>query len=448
MSRKTDPYHAIGHKAERPLEGKMQIAGDKSISHRALILGAMAIGDTPIYGLLESEDVLATANALHDLGVDISRPDAQHWLVKGIGIGNFQATTKTLDFGNSGTGCRLMMGALATSPITVQLCGDASLSSRPMQRVLAPLQDMGVQVAPAEADRLPLAITGARPCLPLTYELPVASAQIKSALLLAGLGALGETSVIEPHPSRDHSERMLKLFGARVDSETLDAGQKITIKGEAGLRGIRIDVPGDPSSAAFLIVAALITPHSDVVIENVMINPHRDGLYRVLRQMGGRIDYMNERQAAGETVVDIRVQYSPLTGINVPAAIAPAMIDEYPALAVAAVHAKGSSHFAGLSELRVKESDRLAAIAQGLTACGVAVDEGADDLTITPRKVKGGVTIAAQHDHRIAMSFLILGLIAEAPICIDDYRSIATSFPNFFELMQQLGAPIEKGRAA
>ncbi len=434
--------HVMARKSASRLRGTVTIAGDKSISHRALILGALAIGKTTIRGLLEADDILATARALQNLGTDIRRIDAGVWDIYGVGVGNFRASDTPLDLGNSGTGCRLLMGAVASSPINVTFSGDASLSRRPMARILNPLKDMGVHAPLTDKDTLPLTLTGLSPVLPLTYISPIASAQVKSAILLAGLGALGETSVSEAHPSRDHTERMLRLFGVQVTEAKNAKGTTIAINGEAQLTACDIDVPGDPSSAAFLIVAALLVPGSHITIQNVMLNPHRDGLIHALRAMGGHIEVNNQRHAAGETVADLTVCHSPLQGIELDGTYVPAMIDEYPILSIAAAYAHGDSYFSGLSELRVKESDRLHAIAEGLQKNGVQVKTEQDALFIKGMGgiIPGGGHITTYHDHRIAMSFLIAGLVAQNEIYIDDAAMIATSFPDFFDLMRRIGA--------
>ncbi len=431
--------------ATGPLAGTVTIPGDKSISHRALMLGAVAIGTTEITGLLEGDDVLATAKCLAALGVTVEQCGTGHWRVSGRGIGNFMTPSQPLDFGNAGTGCRLMMGLLTGSPCAADFTGDASLSRRPMQRVLGPLKEMGLSVTPSDQDHLPLKLTGPDHPLPITYRLPVASAQVKSALLLAALSAPGETHIIEPHPSRDHTERMLSLFGADIRCDRQEDGQHIWLKGEKQLAAQTIAVPGDPSSAAFPLIAALMVPGSEVILTGVMQNPHRDGLFRVVENMGASVTCVNPREAAGEKVADFKVTSNGLSAVTVEADIAPSMIDEYPALAMLAACARGTSIFHGLGELRVKESDRLAAIIDGLTANGVNARCEGDSLIIDGVDlagggvVPGGGMVQTHHDHRIAMSFLILGLVSEKPVTIDDTQMIATSFPNFFSLMQSLG---------
>ncbi|MDJ0946975.1 MAG: 3-phosphoshikimate 1-carboxyvinyltransferase [Kiloniellales bacterium] len=434
------------------LLGRIRVPGDKSISHRALMLGALAVGETRIAGLLEAEDVLATARALGRLGAEVGRDDDGLWRVWGRGLGGLVAPEDVLDLGNSGTGARLMMGILAGHPLTAVLTGDASLRSRPMRRVAAPLQQMGAMITAREGCRLPLTLTGSAEPLPIRYRLPVASAQVKSAVLLAGLTAPGQTSVIEPAPTRDHSERMLRHFGAEVaveDRQEDDAEvREIRLTGQPELQAAELQVPGDPSSAAFPAVAALLLPGAEVTIEGVGLNLLRSGLYETLREMGAEIREENRRELGGEPVADLVVRASSLSGVSVPAARAPRMIDEYPILAVAAACAEGATVMEGLGELRVKESDRLASMAAGLAACGVEVEEGADRLVVKGRggRVPGGnpAPIATRLDHRIAMSFLVLGLAAERPVIIDDGRPIDTSFPGFASLMAGLGARLEE----
>lgn len=430
-------------RAQTKLSGRARLPGDKSISHRAFMLGAIATGTTEIHGLLEGADVLATGAAMQALGAKIVKQgDVYH--VTGTGAAGFQSPAAPLDFGNAGTGVRLVMGLAAGAGIAADFIGDASLSGRPMGRVMRPLEEMGAQLTASEGDTLPVHLAPA-PLIPADITPAVTSAQVKSAILLAALGTSGTTRVREKILTRDHSENMLALFGADIARYEEDGHHVVALTGPASLTAARIDVPGDPSSAAFPIIAALSVPGSDVVLENMMLNRQRDGLIRVLRDMGGNIDMLNTRQAAGETVADLRVRHSPLRGINVPAAIAPDMIDEYPALAVAAAIADGTTHMAGLAELRVKESDRLAAMATGLAANGVAVESGDDWLAVTGGPVTGGGTVATHHDHRIAMAFLCLGLTAETPVMIDDAAMIATSFPDFFALMRSLGVAFDDG---
>lgn len=426
-----------------PLSGRVRVPGDKSISHRALIFGALATGTTRITGLLEAEDVVNTGKALTALGAPVERVDGE-WLVKGRGVGGLREPQGPLDFGNSGTGARLMLGVIACHPVTVRLVGDASLSKRPMARVLMPLKQMGLEVE-EDRDRLPLVVRGSSRLVPIVYELPVPSAQVKSAVLLAGLGAAGETTVIETEPTRDHTERMLRYFGADVRTTEEGGKQRITVAGDAELKGCAVTVPGDPSSAAFLAVAALIVPGSEVTIEGVLVNPTRTGLYETLREMGGHVAFLNEREEGGEPVADLRVRASKLKGVTVPAARAPSMIDEYPVLAVAAAYAQGQTRMEGLAELKVKESDRLAATVAGLVANGVLAKADGDALIVEGHgRVPGGGTVATHLDHRMAMSFLVMGLAAEAPVTVDDTTMVATSFPGFGALMQSLGASFEE----
>lgn len=435
----------VSHHSKR-LSGRHVAPGDKSISHRALMLGASAVGETRIRGLLEAEDVLATAAALRALGADIEREPDGTWRVHGAGTGALESPSRPLDLGNSGTGVRLLMGLVATQPTLVILTGDESLSRRPMKRVAAPLVEMGARIIGRDGDRLPLVVEGAREPIPIEYRLPIPSAQVKSAILLAGLNAPGETTVHEPAPTRDHTERMLVHFGARLDIATdPDGGRRITLTGESDLRGAAVEVPADPSSAAFLAVASLIVPGSEITLPGVGINPTRTGLFQTLVEMGADLVFTNERLAAGEPVADLIVRSSGLQGIEVPASRAPSMIDEYPVLAAAAACARGRTVFRGIGELRVKESDRLSAVAAGLAACGVRVEAGDDWLAIEggDGPPAGGGTVATHYDHRIAMSFLILGLATPEPVAIDDGRAIATSFPSFIELVHAAGGRID-----
>ncbi len=412
------------------------------------MLGALAVGETRITGLLEGEDVLATAAAMRAMGADVMRLGDGDWSVHGVGVGGLLQPATALDMGNSGTSTRLLMGLVASHPITATFVGDASLSGRPMGRVIMPLQMMGATIVATPGpgrQTLPLTLTGACPAVPMTYTLPVASAQVKSAVLLAGLNTPGETVVIEPIPTRDHSERMLAGFGAQLSVAGSPQGRIITIRGEVELKPQTIVVPGDPSSAAFPMVAALIVPGSDIIIRNVGLNPTRAGLVRVLKAMGGSIDLLNERTVGGEPVADLHVRHSSLTGIEVPPEGAPSMIDEYPILFVAAAFAQGRTVMRGIEELRVKESNRIAVMAQGLQACGVTCEEVEDGLIVEGRggdPVAGGATIAASLDHRIAMSFAVLGLNAARPVIIDDARPIATSFPTFVAMMESLGCAV------
>jgi 3-phosphoshikimate 1-carboxyvinyltransferase len=431
-------------RAAGALNGRVRVPGDKSISHRALILSGVATGRSHIKGLLEGEDVLRTAAAMRAMGAAIDRGADGVWSVDGVGIGGLAEPEDVLDFGNSGTGARLVMGLLAAHPITAFLTGDASLRRRPMARVAEPLARMGARIVGRNGGRLPLAIVGATSPLPIAYHLPVPSAQVKSAVLLAGLGAPGETSVIETLATRDHSERMLRHFGAAVTVEREAEGRRITVRGQPELRAADLVVPGDPSSAAFPVVAALLMQGSQVVIEGVGVNPLRTGLFDTLREMGADIAFLRERSEAGEPVADVSVRASALSGVEVPAERAPRMIDEYPILAVAAAFARGRTVMHGLGELRVKESDRLSAISQGLAACGAKLAVAGDTLAVEggAGPLPGGALIAARLDHRIAMAFLVLGMAARAEVRIDDGETINTSFPGFVELMNGLGARI------
>ncbi|MFG1178780.1 3-phosphoshikimate 1-carboxyvinyltransferase [Xanthobacter versatilis] len=427
------------------LTGRVRVPGDKSVSHRALIFGLFAEGITRITGLLEGEDVLNTAKACAALGARVTRRGPGEWEVEGAGADGLSSPAAPLDFGNSGTGVRLMMGAVAGQDVTATFDGDASLRRRPMKRVLDPLTAMGVEIVDsAEGGRLPLTLKGSDRTKAITYETPMPSAQVKSAVLLAGLGAAGETVVIEREATRDHTERMLAHFGADVRVEPHGAhGRRIALKGRPTLVAAPVDVPADPSSAAFPLVAALIVPGSDVTLTDVMMNPLRTGLITTLLEMGARIEVVAERTEGGERVADLRVRHSRLKGVEVPPERAPAMIDEYPILAVAAAFAEGVTAMRGLSELRVKESDRLAAVADGLAACGVAHEVVGDDLLVTgATTVKGGGPVATHMDHRIAMSFLVLGLASEEGVSVDDVAFIATSFPTFMPMMRGLGAVI------
>ncbi|BBF94293.1 3-phosphoshikimate 1-carboxyvinyltransferase [Blastochloris tepida] len=430
-----------------PLRGQIRAPGDKSVSHRALIFGLLACGTTEIAGLLEGADVLATARACAALGAKVDRLGEGRWRVEGVGVGALLAPTDTLDFGNSGTGARLMMGVVAGHPVTARFDGDASLRKRPMKRVLDPLALVGARVLEsAEGGRLPLVLQGAREPLPVTYETPVPSAQVKSAVLLAGLAAPGETTVIEREATRDHTESMLAYFGADVRVVPEGAhGRRITLIGRPELRPAPVRVPADPSSAAFPLVAALLLKGSKLAIEGVMANPLRNGLVVTLREMGARIEVLDERREGGELVEDLVVQFSELAGVEVPAERAPSMIDEYPILAVAAANARGVTRMRGLSELKVKESDRLAAVADMLRAAGVEAQIEGDDLIVEgkgPGGVPGGGTVVTHMDHRIAMSGLVLGLATDAGMAVDDVAFIATSFPDFLPLMAGLGAEI------
>jgi 3-phosphoshikimate 1-carboxyvinyltransferase len=426
-----------------PLAGKVRVPGDKSISHRALILGALSVGETRISGLLEGEDVLNTAQSMRALGAKVERTAPFAWSVSGVGVGGFAQPAAPLDFGNSGTGCRLVMGAVAGCPIAAVFDGDASLRSRPMRRILDPLELMGARVSDIrEGGRLPLTLHGARYPVPIVYKTPVASAQIKSAVLLAGLSAPGITTVIEQEASRDHTELMLKHFGAEISSEKEGShGRRITLNGEPELHGAEVVVPADPSSASFPIVAALIVEGSDVVFSDVMTNPLRTGLFTTLREMGASIEESEVRGDAGEPMAQLRVRASKLKGVEVPPERAPSMIDEYLVLAVAAAFAEGTTIMRGLQELRVKESDRLEATADMLRVNGVKVEVSGDDLIVEGRgHVPGGGLVATHMDHRIAMSALVMGCASDRPVKIDDTAFIATSFPDFIPMMRALGA--------
>lgn len=438
------PYTA---RPSQALAGRAAVPGDKSISHRALMIGALAVGETEISGLLEGEDVLRTAAAMRALGAEVLHEETGPWRVWGRGIGGLVEPDDVVDMGNSGTGARLLMGVLASHPLTATLTGDASLRRRPMARVATPLREMGAQIVSRDGGRLPLTVIGTGEAMPIAYRLPVASAQVKSAILLAGLNAAGATTVIEPEPTRDHTELMLRHFGAEVAVEETDEGRAVTVTGRPELAGRTVRVPGDPSSAAFPMVAAAILPGSRVTLAGVGLNPHRAGLLTTLQEMGARIAVEDRRVEAGEPVADLTIEAGPLDGIEVPASRAPSMIDEYPVLAVAAAYARGATVMRGLAELRVKESDRLAAVARGLAACGVRVEEGRDELTVhgCAGRPPGGATIETALDHRIAMSFLVLGLAAERAVTVDDAAPIETSFPGFADLMADLGAEIVPG---
>ncbi|MXO83842.1 3-phosphoshikimate 1-carboxyvinyltransferase [Altererythrobacter aestiaquae] len=425
-----------------PLRGTIRVPGDKSISHRSLMFGALAVGETKVSGLLEGHDVIATADALRAMGATIDRTGEGEWSIHGVGVGGLLQPKQALDMGNSGTSTRLLMGLIASHGITASFVGDASLSARPMGRVIEPLSQMGASFTSSPGGTLPLMMTGSLPAVPITYRLPVASAQVKSAVLLAGLNTPGITTVIEPVPTRDHSERMLKGFGAELTVVEVDEERHISIHGDAELSPQTITVPGDPSSAAFFIVAALITEGSDLLIENVGLNATRAGLITVLQQMGGDIELVNQREVGGEPVADLRVKHSRLTGIEVDPAIAPSMIDEFPVLFVAASLAKGRTTTSGLDELRVKESDRLAAMAAALKASGAIVEELEDGLIIegsdgTPLRGTKDEAIITHLDHRIAMSMAVAGLASKSGVEVDDTRPIATSFPTFEELLRK-----------
>ena len=430
------------------IRGTARAPGDKSISHRALILGAVAVGETIVEGLLEASDVAATAGALRCLGVDVERLNAAHWRVGGVGVGGLAEPSQVLDLGNSGTGARLLMGLVASQPMLTFFTGDASLSRRPMERVTDPLAEMGARITSRSGGLLPLSIAGATDPVPITHRLNVPSAQVKSAILLAGLNTPGRTSVIETLPTRDHTETLLRHFGAEILVEN-DANERtISVTGYTELQAAPVKVPADPSSAAFAAVAALITDGSDITLTGVSVNPLRAGLYRTLREMGAAIDFENERLASGEPVADLRIRSCALRGVSVPASRAPSMIDEYPVLAAAAACAHGTTVLEGLGELKLKESDRLSAIASGLALCGVEVETSVDSMTITgtgkpPRgQTKKGAPVETHGDHRIAMAFLTLGAGTANPVSVNSAESIETSFPNFAGFMNKLGADI------
>lgn len=427
-----------------PLKGTVTVPGDKSISHRALMLGGMAVGKTTIRGLLEGDDVLNTGSALALMGVKSGRNPDGSWWVNGVGVGGLHEPDDVLNLGNSGTSTRLIMGLVGAYGFTSFFTGDGSLRKRPMARVMEPLSKMGVNFISRSGGRLPLAVLGNASCVPVSYRLPVASAQVKSAIMLCGLNTAGITEIIEPHATRDHTETMLQHFGATVNSAKDDEGAtRITLIGQPDLRARDLIVPADPSSAAFPAAAALICEGSDIVIRNLCINPLRAGFYETLREMGAAISFENARIEAGEKVADLRVKHSALKGVHVPASRAPSMIDEYPMLAVLAAYAEGKTVMEGLAELRVKESDRLTMIAEGLVACGVKVEMFGDTLTVHGGSIpQGGATVATAMDHRIAMAFLVMGLGTKEPVRVDDGSFINTSFPTFLPLMKDLGASI------
>ncbi|MAQ39134.1 MAG: 3-phosphoshikimate 1-carboxyvinyltransferase [Thioclava sp.] len=428
-----------------PLKGTAEVPGDKSISHRALILGALSVGETKITGLLEGEDVLDTAKAMRAFGAEVTQHGPGSWSVHGVGVGGFAEPEDVIDCGNSGTGVRLIMGAMATSPIVATFTGDGSLRKRPMGRVTDPIRLFGAQAFGRHGGRLPMTILGAPSPAPVRYATPMASAQVKSAVLLAGLNAPGQTVVIEKTPTRDHTERMLRGFGAEITTEVTEQGHVITLQGQPELKAQEVAVPRDPSSAAFPVCAALIVPGSEIVVPGVSQNPTRNGIFITLREMGADLTFENEREEGGEPVADLRVRYSKLHGIDVPAERASAQIDEYPVLSVVAAFAEGVTRMPGVHELRVKESDRIDAMARGLEANGIKIEEDEDTLIVHgcgPEGVPGGGTAVTHLDHRIAMSFMVLGMAAQQPVSVDDGSPIATSFPIFEDLMAGLGAEI------
>lgn len=447
MSGHGDPIPMTAHKAEA-LSGTAEVPGDKSVSHRALILGALAVGETKITGLLEGQDVLDTAKAMRAFGAEVTQHGPGAWSVHGVGVGGFAEPEDVIDCGNSGTGVRLIMGAMATTPITATFTGDASLRKRPMGRVTDPLSLFGTQTTGRSKGRLPMTMVGAEDPVPVLYDVPVPSAQVKSAVLLAGLNAPGQTVVYETEATRDHTERMLRGFGASLKIEAAGKGHTITLDGQPELVAQTLVVPRDPSSAAFPVCAALIVEGSDVLVPGIGLNPTRAGLFETLREMGADLTYENERVEGGEPVADLRAKYSPeMKGVEVPAERAPSMIDEYPILSVVAANATGKTVMRGVKELRVKESDRIDAMASGLAVCGVGVEEEEDVFIVDgkgPGAVPGGATCESRLDHRIAMSLLICGMASKKPVSVDDAGPIATSFPIFESLMEDLGAKLER----
>ncbi|MGV6811973.1 MAG: 3-phosphoshikimate 1-carboxyvinyltransferase [Brevirhabdus sp.] len=447
MSAHGDPIPMRARKSPS-LSGVAEVPGDKSVSHRSLILGALSVGRTHVTGLLEGQDVLDTAKAMVAFGAKVERLGEGEWVIDGVGVGGFAEPDGVIDCGNSGTGVRLIMGAMATSPIAATFTGDASLNSRPMARVTDPLELFGARAVGRAGGRLPLTLVGAQAAMPVEYHTPVPSAQVKSAVLLAGLNAPGQTVVVEKEATRDHTERMLRGFGAEVEVERIDEGYRITLTGQPELTGQTIAVPRDPSSAAFPVCAALITPGSDVLVPGIGLNPTRAGLFTTLREMGADLTYENEREEGGEPVADLRARYSPsIKGIEVPPERAASMIDEYPILSVVAANAVGATVMRGVKELRVKESDRIDAMVRGLEANGVSVEEGGDWWIVHgrgPGSVPGGARAVTHLDHRIAMSFMCLGMAAQHPVEIDDAGPIMTSFPIFQPLMEALGAAFDR----
>ena len=447
MSSHGDPIPMTARRGAA-LRGVAEVPGDKSISHRALILGALSVGETKITGLLEGQDVIDTAKAMRAFGATVTQDGPGEWRVQGVGVGGFAEPADVIDCGNSGTGVRLIMGCMATSPISATFTGDASLRKRPMGRVTDPLALFGARAHGRQGGRLPMTIAGAADPMPVRYPVPMPSAQVKSAVLLAGLNAPGQTVVIEKEATRDHTERMLRGFGAELSVEDTPEGRIITLQGQPELVAQRVAVPRDPSSAAFPVCAALIVPGSEILVPGVSQNPTRNGLFTTLVEMGADITFENPREEGGEPVADLRVRHSSLKGVEVPPARAASMIDEYPVLSVVAACATGTTVMRGVKELRVKESDRIDAMARGLEACGVRIEEDEDMLTVHglgPDNVPGGATCKTHLDHRIAMSFLVLGLAAQRPVSVDDGSPIATSFPVFEGIMAGLGADIQRG---
>lgn len=443
MSHSPAPPLPLQSRKASALKGRIKVPGDKSMSHRALMFGAIAIGTTRVSGLLEAEDVVNTANAMAALGARVNREADGTWVIDGVGVAGLMSPTKPLDFGNSGTGVRLAMGLMASTPLVAQCVGDASLSKRPMARVTKPLEQIGARFETSPGGTLPLTLHGAKDPTPITYTLPMASAQVKSAVLLAGINTPGITTVIEPVATRDHTERMLTSFGAKLSVKEVEGARHISIEGQHELKAQEFAIPGDPSSAAFPMAAALLAEGSDITIENIMLNPTRTGLITTLIDMGADITIENRRTAGGEEVGDIRVKYSRLHGVRVPAARAPSMIDEYPILSVLAAFAEGTTRMEGLEELRVKESDRLAAVEAGLQANGVMSQSGPDWLEVSGGGAPGGGKVTTHMDHRIAMSFLVMGVASRIHTTIDDSRFIATSFPDFTGLMNGLGTRMQ-----
>ena len=442
MSSNQDTPQPLSVYKSKALTGSIRVPGDKSISHRALMLGALAFGKTRITGLLEGDDVLATAAAMRAMGAEILRLGEGQWQVEGAGLGGLAEPENVLDMGNAGTGVRLLMGVVAGHPITATFTGDTSLRGRPMQRIIDPIKGAGAQVISRSGGRLPLTVKGSIQPLAQDYRLPMASAQVKSAALFAGLLAPGVTRVIEPQASRDHSENMLRHFGANVAINQEKHARIIELHGQGELRGADVIVASDPSSAAFPMVAALLVPGSQVTLHAVGMNPLRIGLLTTLLEMGANIEITDQRIEGGEPIATLIVKSSELRAVDVPAERVPSMIDEFPILSVAAACAQGVTRMTGLEELRYKESDRLAVMAEGLHACGVCLEKGRDWINITGGKIKGGASVKTRLDHRIAMSFAVLGLVSEEGIQIDDARPIATSFPSFITIMRQLGAAL------